>query len=247
MNRKIILAIFLLNLFLLSGCKKSPGDCFTATGELITETRQLEPFNSIVMLDNIDVELVSGDSPMAEVIAGKNLLEKIETSVVDGELIIKNNNHCNFVRRYDKPLKTRVYFQQIDSIEYRSVGNLICLDTIINPDTFKIDVFEGAGNINLLINNYRTHLSFHYGTASLTASGYSRLVYIYQVSFGPIDARNLTSGFAYLGNNSTNNTWIRATTVLEATINSIGNVYYFGDPQTALSGSGSGGLIRLGD
>ncbi len=247
MNRKINLIFLVLSLILQNGCKKSPGDCFTATGEITKETHRLEQFNSIKMLDNIDVELVSGNSPMLEVSAGKNLLEKIETTVVDGELIIKNNNHCNFVRSYDKPLSVRVYFQQIDSIEYRSVGNLICLDTIINPDTFKIDVYEGAGNINLLLNNYRTHLSFHYGTASLTASGYSQLAYIYQVSFGPIDARDLISSFAYLENNSTNHTWVRATTVLEATINSIGNVYYFGDPQTALSGSGSGSLIRLDD
>ncbi|MBG0781188.1 MAG: DUF2807 domain-containing protein [Bacteroidales bacterium] len=239
--------LFMLAISIAFSCSKSPGDCFTTTGEITTESRQLETFNSILMEDNVDVELVAGTAPMVEISAGKNLLEKIETTVIEGELIIKNNNHCNFVRSYDKPIKAKVYFQEIDSIEYRSIGNLTCLDAINNPDTFKIDVFEGSGNIDLLLDNYLTQLNFHYGTATLKAAGFSQLTYLYQVSYGPIDARNLLSNFAYLENNSTNSTWVRANTILEATINSIGDVYYFGDPQIGLSGGGSGGLIRAGD
>jgi hypothetical protein len=243
---KIYILLILANALAFS-CSKSPGDCFTTTGEIITESRQIPTFNSILMEDNVDVELVAGTAPKIEISAGENLLEKIETTVAEGQLIIKNNNQCNFVRSYEKPITVKVYFQDIDSIEYRSIGNLTCLDAITNPDTFKIDVFEGAGKIDLLLDNYMTQLNFHYGTATLNASGFSQLTYMYQVSYGPIDARDLLSNFAYLENNSTNSTWVRANTVLEATINSIGDVYYFGDPGIGLSGGGSGRLIRAGD
>lgn len=242
------LFIFSLLIFLVHySCEKSPGDCFTSTGEIVSETRTITAFNSILMQDNIDVELIASNTPLIELTAGKNLLQNISIDVIDSQLVIKNNNQCNFVRSFEKPITAKVYFSRLDSIEYRSVGNLICRDEINNPDTFKIDVFEGAGNISLLLNNYVTQLNFHYGTANLKAEGYSQLTYFYQVSYGPIDARNLTSVFAYLENNSTNNTWVRSNTVLEATINSIGSVYYYGDPQISLTGGGSGGLIRAGD
>ncbi|MGE4540930.1 MAG: hypothetical protein AB7D35_06700 [Bacteroidales bacterium] len=76
MKRSIHLFVFMLSLFLLVGCRKSPGDCFTSTGEITKEMRRLEQFNSIKMLDNIDVELVSGNSSMLEVSAGKKSARK---------------------------------------------------------------------------------------------------------------------------------------------------------------------------
>lgn len=235
--------VVLLLLLLGFGCSKSPGDCFTSTGDVITEDRLTENFTGILMLDNVDVELIKSSSPKIEVTAGEHIIDNIITEVIDSELTIKNQNSCNFVRSFDKPISVKVYFQQLDSIEYRSVGNLNCINPI-ESDTFKIDIHEGAGRIELELNTSISHLNFHYGTAELLVSGFSQVNYIYQASYGLIDARNLETSFNYLENNSTNNCFVQANIVLGATISSIGNVYYWGDPAIELSGGGSGQLLR---
>lgn len=236
--------VILLLLLLGFGCSKSPGDCFTSTGEVIISERSIPGFKGILMLDNIDVELIKSNSSKVEVTAGEHIIDNILTDVIDSELIIKNQNACNFVRSFDKPIKVKVYFQELDSIEYRSIGNLICQDPISNADSFKIDIYEGAGHIELELNTSISHLNFHYGTAELVVSGFSQVNYIYQASYGLIDARNLETSFNYLENNSTNNCFVQANIVLGATISSIGNVYYWGNPAIELSGGGSGQLLR---
>lgn len=238
------LVVVLFFLLLSFGCSKSPGDCFTSTGNATTVERSIADFTGILMLDNIDVELIKGNSPKVEVTAGEHIIDNIITEVIDSELQIKNQNACNFVRSYDKPIKVKVYFQQLDSLEYRSIGNVICHDTISNADRFKIDIFEGAGRIELELNTKYSHLNFYYGTAELIVSGFSQVNYIYQASYGPIDARNLVTSFNYLENKSTNNCYVQANLVLGVTISSIGNVYYWGSPSISLERNGSGQLLR---
>jgi len=238
------IASVLFFVLLITACSKSPGDCFTQTGKLITTERALENFSGILMQDNVDVELISGETPRVEVTAGEYILDKIITEVIDGELQIKNENSCNFVRSFDKTIQVKVFFQQIDSIEYRSIGNLLCTSPINNADSFKIDIFEGAGRIELELNTAVSHLNFHYGTAELIVSGFSQVNYIYQASYGPVDARALATSFNYLENNSTNSCFVRAAIQLGVTISNIGDVYYWGDPEISLQGDGSGKLLR---
>lgn len=235
--------VVLLFVLLSYGCSKSPGDCFTSTGDVITVERSIESYTGILMRDNIDVELIKSNAPKVEVTAGEHIIDNIITEVIDSELIIKNQNACNFVRSFDKPIKVKVYFQELDSLEYRSNGNLVCLNPI-EIDTFKIDVYEGAGRIELDLKTAVSYLNFHYGTAELIVSGFSQVNYIYQASYGPVDARNLVTSFNYLENNSTNNCYVQANIALGATISSIGNVYYWGNPDIELAGGGSGQLLR---
>jgi len=236
--------VVLLLLLLTNACSKSPGDCFTSAGKAITMERSIDDFTGILMFDNIDVELISGNSPKVEVTAGEHLIENITTEVIDSVLYIKNQNGCNFVRSYNKPLQVKVYFQRIDSLEYRSIGNLICRDPISTANSFKIDIYEGAGRIELELNTKSSHLNFHYGTAELIVSGFSQVNYIYQASYGPVDARNLRTSFNYLENKSTNDCWVQANVALGVTISSIGNVYYWGNPDISLVRNGSGQLLR---
>lgn len=133
MGKDIKVYLFFGFLLLLFGCKKSPFDCFTTTGDIVTETRIITPyFSKINMLDNVDVELISSDVQKVEVTAGENIIDNIITSISeeDSTLTIRNDNLCNFMRSYDKPLNVKVFYNKIESIYYFSTGNLTCIDTI---------------------------------------------------------------------------------------------------------------------
>jgi hypothetical protein len=200
-----------------------------------------------LLKDNIDLELHSSNTNSISVEAGENLLNEINTSVVDSVLIIENNNRCNWVRSYDSPLKAYLNFSRLDTIQYRSIGNINSTDTVFAVELV-INVWEGAGEISFLINSKLLFCNIHYGTADIKMKGITQVSFIYSASFGLIDNRGLTASQVYLNSKSSNDVYLRAKNRLEVTIENIGNVYYIGDPnQIKLNQIGTGELIKLSD
>lgn len=249
---------FSLFLFLQTSCNKDNGNCFNSTGTIITESREISDFQSLKMLDNVDVELSSGNENIIEVTAGENIIQNIKAEVIDAvvlqdsipistrQLVIQNLNQCNWLRSYDNPIKVKItYKSEIDHIEYRSIGDLTCLNPI-SSDTFSINIFEGAGIISLDLNCRLSFLNYHYGTADLNVKGSSLVNYIYQASYGPVNASELFTDFNYLENRGSNNCYVYARLFLGATISSIGNVYYTGNPdELSLAKNGSGSFYEF--
>src|ERR1035437_4176093 len=92
---KISVALFLVALF--STCKKENlCDCIKRTGAIVTETRTINGFDSIVVQDNMNVFIIQDPNFEVKVEAGKNIVPLITTSVVNGTLTISNNNRCNW-------------------------------------------------------------------------------------------------------------------------------------------------------
>lgn len=240
--------LFYLSCLLLffASCGKTSVDCFSDPGTVESIIRIPDSaFTGIEMYDNIDVDLVASNFAQIELIGGNKLIDAITTEVEDNKLILRNTSECSFLRSTDRPLKAIIYYTQLDSLIYRSNGNLTTLGAI-KSDTFKIDIFEGSGKISLILNTSKSYLNYHFGTADLYVEGSSNVNYIYQVSYGPIDARQLNTEYTYLESRSPNNCFVKSNLSLEATINGPGNVYYTGNVQNpALTGSGSGKLIRL--
>jgi hypothetical protein len=243
-KRNIIYFIYLLLVF--QSCGKTSVDCFSDPGPVENVIRVPDSsFSGIKMYDNIDVELVASNFAQIELIGGNKLLDAITTEVENNNLILRNTSECSFLRSSDRPIKAIIYYTNLDSIIYRSNGNLTALGAI-KSDTFKIDIFEGSGNIRLILKTSKSYLNYHFGTADLYVEGNSNVNYIYQVSYGPIDARELRTEYTYLESRSPNNCYVQSNISLEATINGPGNVYYSGNvSDPILTGSGSGKLLRL--
>ncbi|MCC7317076.1 MAG: DUF2807 domain-containing protein [Bacteroidales bacterium] len=245
---KFIVIVFIA-LVLAASCSKTSVDCFSDPGNVVSEIRALHDtvvFNSIEMYDNIDVELVASNVNQIKVITGENLMAGISTEMKDDTtLVIKNNNTCDIMRPGDRYFKVIVFYKQLNSITYRSNGNLSSLGKITS-NKFKIDIFEGSGKIDLELNTLESRLNYHFGTADLVVRGSSNVNYIYQVSYGPLHASNLNTTFTYLETRSPNDCYVHADLELSAKINGPGDVFYSGNVENpALSGSGSGRLIRL--
>lgn len=255
---KITLLILSAILFSMTGCRKSPFDMFTATGPIVSETRELpEFFYRIKMYNNVDVELISSDKQKVEITAGKNLISKIKTEITaDSSLIIANENQSNWVRSYDKPLKVRVYYKKLGEVQYYSVGKLKSLDTIrgfltqvqdsIYKERFAIAVEEGAGDIDLKVNCEWSSIGLFYGTADIKISGYSLVNNINSYSYGYIDAQNLKTSYTYLNLTGSNDCRVHAKNELSANITNIGDVYYYGSPRVvSRKGNGKGRMIKM--
>jgi len=236
--------IIVIMLMALSCNKSNPGDCFKSTGPITTETREVDAFRYLSMENNVDVFLAYSPSYSVEVRAGKNIIPGIKTNVQDHTLTIKNENSCNWIRSYEKPIEVYIGTPNLDSIVYQASGNLSSTNQFTS-DSLKLDVLEGAGSINLWINMDKTICNLHYGTVDLTVKGHSHISHLYSGGYGPADFRNLETTYTYMTNNSTNNCYVWASLELEVQIENVGDVYYFSDtPTVSLSGSGTGKLYK---
>lgn len=245
MNKIInILLIAIIGLTFFS-CKKNVGDCFKSTGSIITEIRTSKDFHLIYLNDNVNLVLTQDSTNSVIVEAGENIINSIKTEFENGHLNIKNISSCNWVRSYAKDITVYVSVNYLDSLKYKSSGNISCTNTIKN-DSISVDVWGGAGTIELFLDMKIAKLNLHYGTADMIFHGSSYVTYIYAASYGPFHCADFYSNNVYINNRGTNNCYVRASKVLEATIENIGNIYYYGNPETVSANiSGEGELIKM--
>lgn len=245
--KKLNFVFFVFSVLLLS-CAESPvSDCFVSTGSITKTEREIGQFTNVALNDNINLFLKKSNTNKLVLEAGSNLMEQIETSIDEnGTLNLSNNNSCNWVRSYKKPINVYLDFVVLDSIEYRSTGDITTLDTI-RMDSLHLDVREGAGEIRMAVKLDKLFCNLHYGTATIIMTGYSGLCFTYSASFGLINNLGLETKFNYVTNKSSNDVYINAGVELNAQINNIGNIYYTASDTTSISleQTSTGQLIRI--
>ena len=227
-------------------CSKDDGaGCFSSTGKIIEEFRFLDDFHKIELYDNVNVFLIQSDSNYAIVEAGKNVIDGVKTDVSESGCIkIQNVNNCNWIRSYEKPLNVYLYYSYVDTIEYRSIGDIVS-NNLMQTDDLYVNVYEGAGKININVESHRVYCGIHYGTADIIISGKCGIKYLYSAGFGVMDCRDLECTFAYVNNKGSNNMYVNSTGALNVAISGLGDVYYNGSPSISLERTGSGNLIKL--
>lgn len=223
------------------GCGKSGVDCVTNSGEVILQNRELLAFDSIELNDYVNL-FISQDSISKVVVeAGENIIAGIETTVENRNLVIRNTNTCNWVRSFEKPINVYISTPNLWKIYYNSSGNITSLNTF-KTDSIKLEVWGGCGTIDLDIDIYSGFFYLQIGTADIHLSGSCGIISMYSGDFGLLDARDLNSGFAFISNKSSNDCYVKVSQELYATIQSIGNIYYTGNPKeihTTINGDGS--------
>jgi hypothetical protein len=242
----------LLLLPALTSCKKgiSPGDCFKTTGTVTTEQREVPAFRNVVLKDNISLYLKNGSSNSIKIEAGKNLLPKIKTEVDEkGNLIISNQNRCNWMRSYDVPVTAYLEFNRLDTLFYASTGNVMNMadaDTLYFGDSLCVEIEEGSGDLKL---NYKAgylRVAFTYGTSDVVFTGVSTIISIYSSAWGKIDFHNIKCPTVWAINNSSNDMLLRASKELRASTESLGNIYIYGNPpEISFNKEGKGDLISV--
>ena len=175
--------------------------------------------------------------------AGQNLMGGIKSELNGRELVLRNTNSCNWLRSYSKPVNVYVYQNHLLKIHYESAGDISCQDTI-RAGYLKIDMWGGCGTIDLKVNIGDGHFIQHMGTATLILHGVCKVSSVYAGDYGLLQLKDLRTGYTFVTNSGSNDCYVNAIHELEATINSIGNIYYGGNPASIKASiTGSGKLI----
>lgn len=114
--------LFLLLLIAVFGCNSEGApDCFQSAGNIVREEVLVEDFTKITVFENVGLVLKQGPETKVEIETGEFLLNEVEVTVVDGRLILRDTNDCNFFREYGL---TKVYVTSPNIGEIRSSTGL---------------------------------------------------------------------------------------------------------------------------
>lgn len=226
---KYISVIFIL----FSSCKKENRcDCIKRTGKIITEIREVPPFDRLFVEQDVNVYIIQDPNTEVKVEAGENIAPLVETIVEDGILIIRNKNRCNWARSYDKPLNVYIKTPGIKYIHSNGSGEIKSLNTI-TLDTFDVQI-ESSGNIELTVNSLQV-ISHIYGLGDLTLRG---TTYEHACSIGG-------TSFLYASELNTNYTWIQTYTLGQCYVKTSGLLIYRIDDKGDVFCSGNPATVQL--
>lgn len=230
-----------------TACKKENAlDCFKSTGTEITEDRTLGSFTVIKLYNSIDLNITNGNEFKVEVVAGKNVIKNIKTTVSDGILSIDNNNRCNFVRGYKRKVTVNISLPYLERVENRGVGTVRFSDNY-TQDTIHV-MAENSGDVYLNGTFDQIKTSSH-GNGDVYLKGVCDRLFVYTYGTNLLKGEDLTvNNYVFVETISIGDCFINAPLggKLEYNIWRAGNIYYKGNPAeiNKLKGDGTGVLIK---
>ncbi|RYY60733.1 MAG: hypothetical protein EOO05_08855 [Chitinophagaceae bacterium] len=200
---------------ILLGTSCSKPGCLGKAGVVQTQTRQLGSFSQVRLEGNINLVLVQGASNSAEITGPVNLTDQVSTRITEGKLVITNGS-----------------------------GRVTNTDTL-TLDAFLLESYEGAGDVELTVDNRYTGVFVHLENASVVMHGKTEQCNTYTNSRGLTNLSDLTVKNMTIEYGGLADTYINVTGQLDAILYYKGNVYYKGTPLVTRDISYSTGqLIR---
>jgi hypothetical protein len=193
------------------------------SGNAQTEQRTVSAFTGIVTQLPIRTTVICQQSQSVAVTIDDNLLEYIQTDVVDGKLRITTRPNVGISIR-SSASQIAITVPQLSSVEAQGSGDV----SVSNCNAPAFDIrLTGSGNI--------------------TVSGTTQTLTVNSTGSGSIRTRDLVAVRATVGITGSGNAVVFASQTLNATITGSGNIIYFGNPgmiQRTVTGSGN---ISKGD
>ncbi|WP_276165619.1 head GIN domain-containing protein [Zobellia alginiliquefaciens] len=110
--------IILSGIVLFISCNgENASDCFQNTGDTVREEVTVENFTKITVYENVTMILKQGDEQKVELETGSVLRNEVTAEVLDGRLLLRDTNDCNYFRDYGV---TKIYVTSPNITEIRS-------------------------------------------------------------------------------------------------------------------------------
>ena len=233
-------------LVLCTGCEPEKwDDCFTPVGEIVMDERDVGTFTAIDLSDRFDLVITPDTVDRLIIEAGQRVLEQLRTEVIDGALVIRDENTCHWVRRFDAPLVAHVHSRTLRELICRGTGNVSCTGPITTT-VFEVMTWNANGTIDLRFEGDTCVIGNNTGAADILVTGTAQQARLYSGGLGRIDTRELAAVDVLVYHDGGNDMQLRASGSLGATLISNGDVYYTGGPVILWSTiTGSGSLIQL--
>lgn len=239
-----LFAYLICLLFACSCNKEKSPDLIKTTGAMHTVWRSPGSFHHVYVDYRTHLLIKQDSSRFLSVRAGKNLLPRIETSIRNDTLFIRNNNRFNFVRNFRDSVIVSLFVPTLRSITYKSSGAVQTIGQLSVP-YFDFICRDGSGEIKLDIRTDSLRLYFHTGPADLQLNGGVDYLYLYSAGQGFMQLQNCMTQIAQIDSRGSGDCFVYASSRLLADINGAGNVNYVGNPGIIAKGAGPGRLVPI--
>ena len=226
----VLLSVALIVFF--GSCRKVVGD-----GPTVTETRAVANFTSVSSSISADVFYKQDPVFKVEITAQQNILNVIETNLVNNELVIKIRNGVR-VRSHEN-IVVNISSPSVNGLKISGSGNFMVPDSIVT-DNLNLTL-SGSGNIKLhklLASAVDANIS---GSGNIAiANGVVTTEKLRISGSGDIDVSNVAATYVTTATSGSGKTDVNASESLDVTISGSGSVFYTGNPiiNTHISGSG---------
>lgn len=209
------------------------------------ETRDVSTFNGIKLGVPGNLHLKQGAKQEVVIEASDDILDRIETEVKDGYLVIKQENDWNWKWWKSNTGRIDIYITATD-IEYLAVSGSGTMEgeNTIKADDLGLDI-SGSGNMDLDIqaNDIESRIS---GSGNMELSGSCTSNDIRISGSGDLRADNLAADLYSIQISGSGTCRIYAKSEIDARVTGSGNIYYKGEPDKVHSSiSGSGSLKKM--
>jgi hypothetical protein len=215
-------------------------NCVSASGNVISETREVGSFSGISLRSSGKILLKSGGSQPISIKSDDNILALLKTEVKNGTLVIYLDE-CVTGRR---TLEIEVFMDRIKELSISGSGEIVGLDEFKGDDV-ELNI-SGSGDIlvSLDADNLESSVS---GSGTITITGKMDEHKLHISGSGDIYARDLSSETASAFISGSGSCQIHVRDELDAHISGSGTVEYSGSPKVKSSVSGSGKVISRGN
>lgn len=237
MKKNMFTLLIAVILFAFSSCHKISGN-----GPVITKNFGDSGFTSVYSRLDGDVYYTQGSTYSIEIHAQANIMDQIETHVVNGELRIEY--HKFTVLGHHDRVTAYITSPSIDGLGVNGSGNLFALQPIQSTNmSLKVN---GSGNVNLVSYTGTSMSADISGSGQISVNGGQVNNENLNISgSGTIDLLNLSSMNTTTHTSGSGNTTVNVSNSLDVHISGSGDVYYTGNPIVNSSISGSGKVHHL--
>ena len=210
----------------------------SGNGKVVTEERSVEGgFNAVRGMAGMDVYLTHGDTEKIVVEADENLMEIIETKIVDGELRIKATQNIG----RSKAQKVHVTFTSLNKIEASSGADVIG-NSLIKSETLRLSSSSGADlEIDILAKDVYASTS---SGADLKVSGTATQLTADASSGSDLKAQELEVKRCKASASSGADIAVHVREQIEGNASSGGDIRYYGNPTAVSVKDGASGSVR---
>jgi hypothetical protein len=220
------------------------GGSIPGSGKVVTESRQVPDFTSVVVDYPAEVVIQQGEAQTASVSADDNLLPQLDLRVSGGVLHIENRE--NSYSRRVSPTRTvhiTLTVKDLSALDLPSAGSASV--TGLQTDQLRVSV-SGAGSVSLSgldAQTLRVDLS---GAGTVTADGKAADLHLDISGIGSFKGADLAAASASVDLSGVGSAVLWVQNDLSANVSGTGSVSYYGSPSVSQDVSGLGSVRQLG-
>lgn len=214
------------------------GDFISGSGVLITEPLELPEFHSIENMTAGRVNLTYGTTQSVSVTADDNINEYFTAEVRNSKLVITKKRNAKLK---DYELIYDITITDLEELTVNSAGSFVGTNKFEAGDV--VLTTNSAGSISLELETNEL-LSYVNSAGSIKLSG---IVYEHRAfvsSAGSLYAFDLSTNKTIINLSSVGCAEVYVTEILDATVSSLGSLYYKGNPQVYQTVTSFGRVIN---